>query len=215
MLDSVANVKARLGITETAHDGFIGAQIQLISDVIENYCGRKFIEDDYIQTFYREDYYCTDKKIELFHFPVSQVDSIVEDGDTLDTDNYRLHPPTGFVVGLEGKYFFGSWGPKATVVTYTAGYATCPSPVLAVLDSIVGERYNKKVSGVELNFGSDVQRISIPGAISIDFDYSLSNNDRKSAYGTILGNNANILDDWRSERSVIGSGKLEYVEEAP
>ena len=76
----------------------------------------------------------------------------------------------------------------------------------------MGERYNKKSSGVDLNFGSDVQRVSIPGAISIDFDYSLSNNERKSAYGVILGSNSNILDDWRSERSVIGSGKLEYVE---
>jgi len=93
-----------------------------------------------------------------------------------------------------------------------AGYATIPTIILTVLDSLVQERYNKKVAGVDLNFGSDVQRVSIPGTISIDFDYSLSNNERKSSYGSIIGSYANILDDWRSERSVVGNSTLQFVE---
>lgn len=211
MLDTLANVKTRLGITGSAYDTFLTEKITLVSDVIEAYCRRKFLTADYIQTFYRDENQ-KNKKIELYHFPVTAVASIEEDGEVLDTDYYRLHSPTGWVRGVDGKYFFCA---EETVVEYTAGYATCPTPVLFVLDNIVGEYYNKKVAGVELNFGSDVQRISIPGAISIDFDYSLSNNERKAAYGTILGNNANILDDWRSERAVVGSDKLEYVEVVP
>lgn len=209
MLDSLANVKSRLGITGTDQDTFLTQQITLISDVIEAYCRRKFLSADYEQTFYREDFSPGDK-VELYHFPVTDVDSIEQDGVVLDAANYRVHAPTGFVIGKNGVSFFNT---LETVVLYTAGYATCPTPILSVLDSLVEERYNKKISGVSLNFGSDVQRISIPGAISIDFDYTLKNNDRTSAYGAILGNNVNVLDDWRSERSVIGSGKLEYVEE--
>ena len=117
----------------------------------------------------------------------------------------------GRVISTEDYFFAG----EETVIEYDAGYATIPSAILSVLDSLVGERYNKKSSGVDLNFGSDVQRISIPGTISLDFDYSLSNNERKSAYGSILGNNANILDDWRSDRAVLGSDKLIYVEVQP
>lgn len=211
MLDTLSNVKSRLGISGNNHDDFLTQQIQLVSDVIENYCRRKFLTANYRQTFYKEDYEKS-RVLELYHFPVTSIISIEVDGEEMDEESYRLHGPTGIVKAINGGYFF--WA-EETVVEYTAGYATCPVPVLAVLDAVVGERYNKKISGVDLNFGSDVQRISIPGAISIDFDYTLSNNERKSAYGVILGNNVNILDDYRSERAVIGSGNLERIEVVP
>lgn len=210
MLDTLSNVKSRLGITTSDDDTFLTQQITLISDVIEAYCRRKFLQDDYIQTFYGCDFGLK-SQMELYHFPLVAVASIEQDTVPMDSSLYRINKPVGIVIH-KGGYFFGA---EETVVEYTAGYATCPTPVLAVLDALVGERYNKKKAGVDLSFGSDVQRISIPGALSIDFDYSLANNERKSAYGTILGNYANVLDDWRSERSVIGSGKLVYVEEAP
>lgn len=216
MLDTLNNVKLRLNITGTTYDTFLTAQINLVSDAIESYCRRVFNVTDYIQTFYREDYNPC-RMLELFHFPVVSIDSIVEDTVTLDPTLYRLHKPSGRVIrtlttglGAYGAFFRA----QQTDVTYSAGYGAVPTPVLSVLDSVVQERYNKQTSGVGLNFGSDVQRISIPGAISIDFDYTLNNNDRKSAFGVILGNNLNILDTYRSERAVLGDSKLRYVEEA-
>lgn len=208
-LDTLANVKSRLGVTTDADDTFIQQQIDMISDVIEAYCRRKFLTDDYVQTFYGDET-CPSASMELFHFPVQAIASLEEDGEALNPVEYRLHPPTGSVRRLYYNFFWAT----ETVVTYTAGYDTCPSPILAVLDALVGERYNKKKAGVDLNFGTDVQRVSIPGAISIDFDYTLTSNERSSAYGSILGNYANVLDDWRSERAVIGSNKLEYNVEA-
>ena len=210
MLDTLSNVKSRLGITDTTYDNFITQQIILISDAIEGYCRRKFLEADYEQTFYRGDY-SPSKMLELFHFPVSTITSIEEDGVAVDPTAYRLNKPTGRLIRTDGTFFYS----EETVVTYTAGLTACPSPILSVLDNLVQERYNKKTSGVDLNFGSDVQRISIPGAISIDFDYTLNNNDRKAAFGVILGSNLNILDNYRSERAVLGEGKLIYVEELP
>lgn len=209
MLDTLSNVKTRLGITGTTYDTFLTEQITLASDVIEAYCRRKFLADDYEQTYYRGDYQPCGL-LELFHYPLNTVASVEEDGEVLDPTEYRIHKPTGRLLRPDGAFFIS----EETVVTFNAGYSATPSIVLSVLDSIVQERYNKKVSGIDLNFGSDVQRISIPGAISIDFDYSLSNNDRKSAFGSILGNNANLLDQFRSERAVLGEGKLIYVEEA-
>lgn len=211
MLDSLANVKTRLSITGTTYDTFLTNQITIVSDAIEGYCRRKFLLADYAQTFYREDYQVT-KMLELFNYPLEEISSIVEDDVELDSDQYRIHKPTARIIKSPGCGSF--FNAVETVVEYSAGLETCPTPVLAVLDALVQERYNKKTSGVDLNFGSDVQRISIPGAISIDFDYSLNNNDRKSAFGVILGSNVNILDSYRSDRAVLGSGKLIYVEES-
>jgi hypothetical protein len=211
MLDTLANVKARLGITGTTYDTFLTQQIQLVSDVIEGYCRRKFATATWKQNLYKEDN-CVVRRFVLFHYPVQEITTLKEDGETADSDTYRLNKPSGTITGVDGRGFFYA---SDTEITYVAGYDTIPSPILDVLDSVVQERYNKKTSGVSLDFGNDIQRISIPGAISIDFDYSLSSNERTSAYGTVLGTKANILDDWRSERAIIGSGKLQYVEEYP
>lgn len=210
MLDTLSAVKARLNITTTQYDTFLTAQITLVSDTIEAYLRRKVKSQTFTQHFYRMDYRLS-LLMQLFCYPVSAVTSITEDGVTLDPVNYRLHKPTGSILRLDRVGFFHA---DETIVTYAAGWAAVPTPILSVLDSVVQERYNKNTSGVDLNFGSDVQRISIPGSISIDFDYSLKNNQRTSYFGEILGSNLNILDQYRSERAVLGTSKLVYLNEA-
>lgn len=210
MLDTLSNVKSRLGITSSDYDTFLTQQITLVSDVIEAYCRRKFASASWSQTFYKQEIRDV-RTIELYHFPLISVASITVDGTALtvdEMDDVVLHKPTARLRREDGSWIYGN----KVVVNYTAGYATIPTIILTVLDSLVQERYNKKVAGVDLNFGSDVQRVSIPGTISIDFDYSLSNNERKSSYGSIIGSYANILDDWRSERSVVGNSTLQFVE---
>lgn len=207
MLDTLVNVKTRLGITTTDDDVFLQAQVNLVSDTIEAYCRRKFLASNWVQTFYRGDYRPS-YLVELFYFPLVSVASIVEDTVTLDPSLYRIHKPTSRIISKTHGFF---WADE-TVITFNAGFASTPTPVLSVLDSIVNERYTKKKSGVDLNFGNDVQRISIPGAISIDFDYTLTTDDRTDPFGIILGNNLNILDKYRSERAVVGDGKMEYIE---
>ncbi len=210
MLDTLSNVKSRLGITTADYDSFLTQQIILISDVIEAYCRRRLNSGSWAQTFYKEERQDA-KNIELYHFPLITLTSITIDGVALTNDELLdivIHKPTARIRRGDGSWIYGT----KVVVAYTAGYASIPTPILSVLDSLVQERYNKKVSGIDINYGSDIQRISIPGAISIDFDNSLKNNDRESSYGTILGSYVNILDDYRSERTVIGSGSIEFVE---
>lgn len=207
-LDTLSNVKSRLGISTTDYDTFLQQQIDTLSDVIEAYCGRKFKAANWIQTFYKSDRKDA-FKLTTYLYPVIEVTDLTVDDDTIDPDDLRIHKPTGIIKRLDGGSLYGG----EVVLSYRAGYETVPSPVLDVLDSLVNQRYNKKKSGVDLDFGNDIQRISIPGAISIDFDFTLSNNDRTSAYGTIIGSFANVLDHWRSESAVIPIGSLEYVEE--
>lgn len=206
MIVSLADMKTYLGISETTHDSFLTSQLQLISDVVETYCRRIFASANYVQTYYRDENRWN-TSLQTFHWPLSAVASIVEDGVTLDSSLYRLNKPSG-VITRPKSFFFQA---QATVVSYTAGFSATPTPVVNVVMTCVEERYNKKLSGVDLNFGSDVQRISIPGAISIDFDYTLNNNDRKNDFGMILGSTLNVLDYYRNDRSIIGSDKLIYV----
>ncbi len=212
MLDTLNNVKARLNITTTQYDTFLTNQITLVSDTIEAYLRRKVLTTTFTQHFYRTDY-CNSRLLELFSYPVQTITSIIEDGGSpIDPTTYRIHKPTGRVLKTDHTYFFGA---DETVVIYVSGLTTLPTPIKSVLDSVVQERYNKQSSGIDLNFGSDVQRISIPGSISIDFDFTLNNNDRKSDFGVILGNNLNLLDRYRCDRAILGSSKLVYIDEFP
>lgn len=208
MLVTLANFKTYAGISGTTYDTFLTEQITVISDAIEGYCNRVFAQTVWKQTYYSKDYKRPVGDLTLWQFPVASVTSIIQDGTTIDSATYRIHKPTGIVTRDDG-FLYG----EVTEVIYTAGFATMPSPVTNAVYELVNERYNKKVSGVQLNFGSDVQRISIPGAISIDFDYTLNNNERKNAFGQLLGSQVNVLDYYRSERAFdSGHGKLEYAE---
>lgn len=211
MLVSLSDMKTYLGIADTSYDTFLTEQLTLISEAVENYCGRKFLAATYKQTFYKNDYPVSQNPLMLFHFPVNTLTHIKKDTVAEDLTYYRLHKPTGKIVSDTDKFLVGE---SVLEVQYNAGYeyANLPKSLQGAVKSLVEERYNKKKSGVSLNFGSDVQRISIPGTLSIDFDYTLSSNERANSYGVILGSQANVIDFFRSERRLVGSEKIEFVE---
>jgi hypothetical protein len=202
MVTETGNSLSTFRIDNTTYDSFLTEQENIISTSVEGYCGRKFLLDSYIQKFYSDDYPEGTKDLNLFHFPLVTLTSVINEDETLVLADLRVSPPSANIKSTEG--FFNSG--EELVVSYDAGFADTPAPVKSVINSLIQERYNKKISGVSLDFGSDVQRVSIPGTISIDFDYSLQSNERKTAFGTILGNYVNVLDFYRSDRAVIGSG---------
>lgn len=216
MLVTLADMKTYLGITGTDYDVFLTQQITLISDTIEEFCSRKFASATYIQTFYKEDYIDRDIVLDtltLYHFPLISVTSVKEKSEPTDPGllmtDYRLHKPTAKVIRNKYANFF-CYG-EFIEVEYTSGYAVIPSVIQNVVYSLVQERYNKKINGIDLNFGSDVQSVSIPGTISIAYDYSLQDNERKTAFGAILGKYVNTLDHYRSERVLVGEVRLAYL----
>ena len=214
MLVSLADAKTYLGVSSATYDSFLTEQLTVISDAVEGYCGRKFEQAAYVQTFYDDDFENgAYEELPLFHYPVNTIAYVKEidpdsNAETALTSNIRLHKPTGKIKYLEGYFHNGS----KVEVSYNAGFATIPSPIRSVVLSLVEERYNRKISGVALSFGSDVQSIAIPGTISISFDYSLQANERKTAYGLIIGNYVNVLDPYRSERRVTGSIVVGYLD---
>lgn len=224
---SLADMKTYLGVTSTDYDTFLTQQINVVSEAIEKYCQRIFTQKTYTETYYLSDLKELNvvrlKSLYTYAFPIISVTEVREYQDASDLvgvarTDFRVNKPHGMItVNDDAVSFFSKGvcgffdGAEILKVTYTGGYATIPYTIQEVIYNLVSARYNKKISGVALDFGSDVQRVSIPGTISVDFDYSLTSNDRSSPFGTILGNNLNILDQFRSER-VIHKARIEYVE---
>lgn len=216
MLVSLSDMKTYLGETTTDYDDFLTQQITVISDSIEAYCMRKFNSTSYVQTFYKEDIiqrgYVIDE-LTCYQFPIISVASVVEKyDDGADTGvavtDYRFHAGTAKIIK---KKYTGTFFCRDLVeVTYTAGYAEVPAPITQAVYSLVQQNYNKKKNGIDINFGSDVQSVAIPGVINIQYDYTLQNNEKSSTMGMILGSWTNVLDIYRSERAVVGDIRLAY-----
>lgn len=220
MLVTLDDMKNYLGIPliDTTYDAFLTMQIQIISEAIESYCRRSFASATYTQTFYKEEMLERSTILDTLHlyqFPttvITSVKEIVEDTleeTLLSPTTYRVNNPVAWISKKGYENFFQNG--DVVEVEYVAGFATIPFTIQNAVYSLVQERYNKKVNGIDLNFGSDVQSISIPGTISVAYDYSLQNNERKTAFGAILGSYVNTLDYFRSERALSGDLRLTYV----
>jgi hypothetical protein len=190
-------------------------QIGIISDSIELYCGRSFIAAVSTQSFYEDDF--TEEKqiskLSLANYPVDSISSFIQADTSAAFTDYRLHKPTGKLTATDYHTFFEN--SEELTIVYTAGYSTAtlamPSPVKSVVYSLVEERYNKKTQGVALNFGSDIQSVSIPGTISISYDYTLQGNERNNFQGMLLGNYANVLDIFRTDKALMDRPEDEYI----
>lgn len=217
MLVTLEELKLYLGITGNAYDAFLIQQIKLISEAIEMYTNRSFSVRKFKETFYREDAGYVNlpmAQLMLYHFPVISIDSInrvYPSGSILvDQASLKIHKPTGII---RNRRDFTNLFCGDMEIIYTAGLNPMPEVIKNVIYGLVGESYNKKKNGIDLNFGSDVQSISIPGVINIAYDYTLDNNSEDNSFGIILGNYKNSLDYLRSERSILGSSHLEYIED--
>lgn len=214
MLVTLDDTKNYLSIplVDTTYDAFLTEQIELLSDTVEVYCRRKFLANDYVQTIYMDEVKElneVDYSLKTFYYPLNSVASLTVDGEVLDPSEYRINS-NGFITRAnKQKWIFTAY--ENIVVSFNAGYPSTPPIIKSVIYTLISERYNKKKSNIGLDFGSDVQRVSIPGVMSLDFDYTLQSNDRKSTLGMILGNWANSLDYYRSERAVIGTVENNYV----
>lgn len=211
---SLDDIKKFLAVTVDEFDEFLSLQAEVMTEAIEGYCGRKFHQGSYTQTFYRDEIDTITKELFLYHYPLISVQSITPvdfNGNELDAiTNFRKDIEVGSIIREWPNYWFLE-GEKIKV-SFSAGYAKIPAPVRSVFFSLIQEKYNRKVQGLDLNFGTDIQRVSIPGALSIDFDYTLDSNQRVNAFGNIIGNYLNILDPYRSERVITGRMGRIYVE---
>lgn len=212
MIVTLAEMKTYLELIDNTYDAYLTQQLSMVNSAIENYCGRKFDEVTYTQEFYKDE--ARDRlspDLYAYHYPVSSVVKI-EDENSDEYTEFRLVGSSGRITRQDGA-IKRSWFSSSNkiIIQYTAGYVNKPEDLKQVVYSLVSESFNKKKNGIDTGFGSDVQRISIAGVMSIDYDYTLEKNDRKTRFGMIIGNWSNVLDFYRSERALTGKIWEEYV----
>lgn len=218
-LVSLSDMKDYLGIADASQDAYLTSELALFDSTVLNYCNRVFEQTTVTETIYfddfkdRRDYY-------LYHSPVISVTSITEKqvgSDDIVLTNYRLNKRLGKLEIIESDYNQRSWlfqnynVGASLVMVYEAGYSVVPLEIQECIKALIQGRYNKKQSGVDLNFGNNVQRISVPGVMGIDFDYTLNSNERGNKYGMLLGDYLNVFDNYRSERTIIGENSEVYL----
>ena len=217
MLVSLEDMKDYLGITDTSQDAYLTSELTLFSETVENYCNRKFEVATYTEKIFHRDFY-NESEYYLYHFPIITLTSATEKAK--DEDDVILNPlmnnRTGKMKILDDNEYFTSLFKNTGAngymeIVYDAGYATVPLEVQEAIKELIQARFNKKESGVDFNFGSNVQRVSIPGVMGIDFDYTLTTNERTNKYGMILGDYQNIFDNYRSERTLVGDTEVSYL----
>lgn len=211
MLVSLSDMKTYLNLSSSTYDTFLTNELTMLSAAVEGFCARKFLTNEYRQTFYARDFKLLPKKLNLYHYPVISIESIEEDETAIAVADYRLQKPSGIII--HNSSFLNC--ADELIVEYTAGYtyANIPPMISQAIKTLCKERYDKKISGMDVNLGREVQRMSIVGVISLDFDYSLSYADREVKFGQVLGSQLNMIEPFRSERTMGGSGQLQFVEE--
>ncbi len=128
-LISLEDAKLELGITDSSQDALISSRISRASDIIAEFCDRRFAfasaEETFVFDSGRHGHHgfhggepgCR-LALVVRLYPVEAVDSVTVDGVELDTSVYDVEEEAGIVRLVQR---FGEWCGRV-VVTYSGGY---------------------------------------------------------------------------------------------
>lgn len=150
-LATISNVKYVWGRRQddTEDDDRIQTLINLISDRIEYWCGRKFKEATYTDEKYDGN---GDNYLFLNQYPITEFTEIKRDNTAIPSSNYKVYKNQGYLL----KETYWTSGYQNLKATYKAGYATIP-PALAsvciewVILLLEGRMKDAKVDGSEMS----------------------------------------------------------------
>lgn len=117
-LTTLPMVKSELGLTSNEHDAQLAGYIRQASDAIESYCNRTFARESVSETFLPDR--CLDSLM-LTCFPVTAITSVVENGTTLASTDYKLEADTGVLFRVSNDVQ-RLWSRGKIVVDYDCGY---------------------------------------------------------------------------------------------
>src|SRR5918992_4470998 len=116
-LIALADLKALLGITDSANDALLGNIIQRGSDAIARFCNRVFAQRTVQETLPGPG----GQLLKLKFSPVVTLTSIALDGETVDSNTYVLTEPEAGIVFRES-YWAYTGHKYSYTATYTHGY---------------------------------------------------------------------------------------------
>lgn len=179
-LDTLANVKLRLGVTTTDDDGLLSALMDSADQYIAEYCGRDFGDGTFTE------YHPGDTAIAfLRNYPVQTVTSVKVDpgygfgSETLmPATAYVVHPDRGVIQSLIGRFLptwcgqpalqTPSWqrAPRVVQVVYSTATGAVPAEVREGYALLIGHWYRHVKTQVASGF-QNVYRQSAGGVTVI------------------------------------------------
>jgi len=166
-LDTLANVKTRLGITTSADDTLLGLLQDSADKAVENYCNRDFAGGTFTE------YHAGGSEfIHLRNFPVDTVTSLKVDSarvfgaETLvPAADYVVHADRGVIQSVVGPFLprdraglvnveVRTWtrGPRVVQVIYATVTSQVPADVKEAYARLVGHWYRKVKTDAASNF---------------------------------------------------------------
>jgi len=141
-LCSIDDVRSYLGIAGAGHDEAIGMLIAAASEAIENYCRRRFAEQDYVEYHGGGGH----QRVVLRHRPVIAVSGVWDDlarefgeASEIEPDEYVVDAERGIIALKVGVFSDGHLNVK---VAYSAGYEVVPGDLAQACTMLVAAWFN-------------------------------------------------------------------------
>jgi hypothetical protein len=155
-LTTLDEVKDMLNFSDDTHNDRLEAEILAVSQAIEDYCNRTFME----RTLSSEKI-DGDGTIELrLRYPIIEISSISNDGvSVVETTNYEQYARTGLVILTDGTIWAN--GHKKITITYRYGYAydDLPRSIRSAANLWVMKRFSdireNRVGVINVNRGDE------------------------------------------------------------
>ena len=172
-LDTLSNVKSRLGVTSAADDTLIGLLQDSADQAVANYCNRDFAGGSFTEYFAGGSEF-----VHLRNFPVDTVTSVKVDSarafgvETLvATSDYVVHSDRGVIQSVVGPFLprdrpglvnaeIRIWtrGPRVVQVVYATLTSQVPADVKEAYARLISHWYRKVKTEVGSNFQNVAQQ---------------------------------------------------------
>lgn len=166
-LDTLSNVKARLGITSSSDDTMLGLLQNSADSAIANYCNRDFEGGTFTEYFPGGTEF-----VHLRNFPVSSVTSVKVDASrafgsetVVTSSDYVVQSNRGVIQSVAGPFLpskrdglvnsdISIWtrGPRVIQVVYSTATSSVPNDVKEAYARLVGHWYRKVKTEVASSF---------------------------------------------------------------
>ena len=160
MLDTLANVKLALMVTDAADDGLLIRIMTAADSFVAQFTGRAFAGGSFTET-----HPAGGSLLFLRNFPVASVTSVKVDAtrafgsETVrSADTYVVHSDRGVIESLTGPFLTPRPGrgprdwPEAVQVVYATPTGSVPPAVLQAFTDLIGHWYEEAKTHAGLNF---------------------------------------------------------------
>lgn len=160
MLDTLANVKLALMVTDSADDALLTRIMGAADSFVAQYTERAFVGGSFTET-----HPAGGSLVFLHNFPVASVGSLRVDPTrafgtetTRSADSYVIHADRGVIESLSGPFLLPRPGkgprdwPEAVQVAYTTPTGQVPPAVLQAFTDLIGHWYREAKTHAGLNF---------------------------------------------------------------